>query len=152
RAGRAGPASQRPAVLCRRSLFAQRLFDRARRLFHRPRRRRSGSGGPAKGTIVAGRIALTVARRGPQWRCASPTAFPKADDAQGGKMSVSRIRHAAALIATFVALSGGSVSAETRTIKLIVPFPAGGGADVLTRTLSDRWAQTHGITNVIENR
>jgi len=51
-----------------------------------------------------------------------------------------------------VALSGAMAWAQTRTIRFIVPFPAGGGADVLTRTLSDRWAQNHGITNVIENR
>ena len=67
-------------------------------------------------------------------------------------MSGSRVCRAAALIALFVALSGSHSPAETRTIKFIVPFPAGGGADVLMRTLSDRWAQTYGITNVVENR
>jgi tripartite-type tricarboxylate transporter receptor subunit TctC len=76
----------------------------------------------------------------------------KVNDAQGEDVSGSRSHRIAALIALFVALSSNHGTAETRTIKFIVPFPAGGGADVLMRTLSDRWAQSHGITNVIENR
>lgn len=62
------------------------------------------------------------------------------------------VRRASALVVFFLALTGAQAPAQTRTIKFIVPFPAGGGADVLMRTLSDRWAQTHGIANVIENR
>ncbi len=31
-------------------------------------------------------------------------------------------------------------------------FPAGGGGDVLTRMVAEKWAQAHGIATVIENR
>jgi tripartite-type tricarboxylate transporter receptor subunit TctC len=52
----------------------------------------------------------------------------------------------------------GAVSASnafaqsSRQIKFIVPFPAGGGGDVLTRMVAEKWAQTHGVATVIENR
>ena len=57
---------------------------------------------------------------------------------------------AAALAAT---LSVATASAQTsRQIKFIVPFPAGGGGDVLTRMVAEKWAQLHGVATVIENR
>ena len=33
-----------------------------------------------------------------------------------------------------------------------MPFPAGGGGDVLTRMVAEKWAQMHGVATVIENR
>jgi tripartite-type tricarboxylate transporter receptor subunit TctC len=51
------------------------------------------------------------------------------------------------------ALSGSSASAQgQRQIKFIVPFPAGGGADLLIRVLSEQWSQAHGISTLIEDR
>jgi tripartite-type tricarboxylate transporter receptor subunit TctC len=51
------------------------------------------------------------------------------------------------------ALSVSSASAQgQRQIKFIVPFPAGGGADLLIRVLSERWSQAHGISTLIEDR
>ena len=51
------------------------------------------------------------------------------------------------------ALSVSSASAQSsRQIKFIVPFPAGGGGDVLTRMVAEKWAQAHGVATVIENR
>ena len=37
-------------------------------------------------------------------------------------------------------------------IRLVVPFPAGGGADILARTIMPRVAQELGTTIVIDNR
>lgn len=55
--------------------------------------------------------------------------------------------------AAAVALAVAHASAQSpRQIKFIVPFPAGGGGDVLTRMVADKWAQLHGIATVIENR
>jgi tripartite-type tricarboxylate transporter receptor subunit TctC len=46
-----------------------------------------------------------------------------------------------------------SASAQNqRQIKFIVPFPAGGGADLLIRVLAEKWGQTYGISAVIEDR
>lgn len=59
------------------------------------------------------------------------------------------------LIATAfaAALSFSTASAQApRQIRFIVPFPAGGGADLLTRVLSEQWSQAHGVATVIENR
>jgi tripartite-type tricarboxylate transporter receptor subunit TctC len=52
-----------------------------------------------------------------------------------------------------VALSFSTASAQApRQIRFVVPFPAGGGADLLTRVLSEQWSQAHGVLTVIENR
>jgi len=51
------------------------------------------------------------------------------------------------------AVSASSAFAQSsRQIKFIVPFPAGGGGDVLTRMVAEKWAQAHGVATVIENR
>jgi tripartite-type tricarboxylate transporter receptor subunit TctC len=56
---------------------------------------------------------------------------------------------AVALLAAF----GSSASAQTsRTIKIIVPTPPGGGSDIIARQLGDEIARTHRATIVIENR
>ena len=43
-------------------------------------------------------------------------------------------------------------SQNLRTVSFIVPFPAGGGLDLLARVLARQIAQTTGLTIVVENR
>jgi tripartite-type tricarboxylate transporter receptor subunit TctC len=43
-------------------------------------------------------------------------------------------------------------SQSSRTIKIVVPFPAGGSADILARLVGDQISKAHGATIVIENR
>jgi tripartite-type tricarboxylate transporter receptor subunit TctC len=43
-------------------------------------------------------------------------------------------------------------SQTTRTIKIVVPFAVGGGADILARLMADYIARTYGPMTVIENR
>ena len=43
-------------------------------------------------------------------------------------------------------------SQTTRTIKIVVPYPPGGPADVLARILSEKISRDHGVTIVTENR
>ena len=57
----------------------------------------------------------------------------------------------AAIFAAALSISTASAQAP-RQIRFIVPFPAGGGADLLTRVLSEQWSQAHGVSTVIENR
>jgi tripartite-type tricarboxylate transporter receptor subunit TctC len=57
---------------------------------------------------------------------------------------------AAIIFAGAVAATG--LAQSSRQIKFIVPFPAGGGGDVLTRLVAEKWAQAHGVGTVIENR
>jgi len=53
----------------------------------------------------------------------------------------------------FVTLSGhGAWSQTTRTIKIVVPSPPGGGPEMLVRVLADQISQAQGPTFVIENR
>ena len=55
--------------------------------------------------------------------------------------------------ALLLALSGhGAVSQMARTIKLVVPFPAGGSGDDLARLLADQIGRTRGVNFVIEDR
>jgi tripartite-type tricarboxylate transporter receptor subunit TctC len=52
-----------------------------------------------------------------------------------------------------LALSGhGAVSQMARTIRIVVPFPAGGSADDLARLLAEEIGRTRGVNLVIENR
>jgi tripartite-type tricarboxylate transporter receptor subunit TctC len=52
-----------------------------------------------------------------------------------------------------LALSGhGAVSQMARTIRIVVPFPAGGSADDLARLLAEEFGRTRGVNLVIENR
>ncbi|MGD0023805.1 MAG: tripartite tricarboxylate transporter substrate binding protein [Xanthobacteraceae bacterium] len=58
---------------------------------------------------------------------------------------------AAAVALCFLAISG-AWSQPARTIKIIVPYPPGGGADVLARVLANEIGNMHGPTMVVENR
>src|SRR5882724_11014935 len=63
------------------------------------------------------------------------------------------LRAAAAAVAC-LAISG-MASAQTfpaKPVHLLVPYPAGGAVDVLTRTLGDVVAKTWGQTVIVENR
>ncbi len=50
-------------------------------------------------------------------------------------------------------LSASTAFAQSpRQLRFIVPFPAGGGADLLTRVLAEQIGKAHGVSTVIENR
>jgi tripartite-type tricarboxylate transporter receptor subunit TctC len=54
---------------------------------------------------------------------------------------------------TLLVLSGhGAVSQMARTIRIVVPFPAGGSADNLARLLAEEIGRTRGVNLVTENR
>jgi tripartite-type tricarboxylate transporter receptor subunit TctC len=54
---------------------------------------------------------------------------------------------------TLLALSGhGALSQMARTIRIVVPFPAGGSADDLARLLAEEIGRTRGVNLVTENR
>src|SRR5690349_1070867 len=68
-----------------------------------------------------------------------------------------RFLHRAAAIAlavacVAVAAADHARSQTARTIKLVVPFPAGGGADILARLLADQIGGAQRVTAVVENR
>jgi tripartite-type tricarboxylate transporter receptor subunit TctC len=43
-------------------------------------------------------------------------------------------------------------SASAQTIRMVVPFPPGGGADTLARVVAEQMGRANGLTTVIENR
>ncbi len=49
-------------------------------------------------------------------------------------------------------LSFSSAAWSQRTIKIVVPFPPGGSADILARVVGEQVGKTNGVTVVIENR
>src|SRR5436190_2751148 len=60
---------------------------------------------------------------------------------------------AAVLVFILLTLSGQRAwDQATRTIRIMVPFPPGGSADILTRLLGDEINKRNGATVVIENR
>ena len=60
---------------------------------------------------------------------------------------------AAALLASPIALVGAPAwSQSSQPIRLIVPYPPGGGIDVLARILADEIGRTQGQSIVVENR
>ena len=58
------------------------------------------------------------------------------------------------LLAAVVCLGVAAVASAqpARTLKIVVPFPPGGSADILMRTLADRITKATGTVTVIENR
>ena len=70
-------------------------------------------------------------------------------------MSLSRreFSNLAAAAAFGSAMTGwNAFSQEARTIKIIVPFPPGGGIDVLARLMAEQIGRTQSVTVVVENR
>jgi len=61
---------------------------------------------------------------------------------------------AAALPVVFALLfsGNGAWSQATRTIKIIVPLPPGGGSDILARVLAEQIGRAQGPSLVVENR
>jgi tripartite-type tricarboxylate transporter receptor subunit TctC len=59
---------------------------------------------------------------------------------------------AAALGLTILTLSDAAWSQAARTVKIVVPFPPGGTADILARLLGEQVGKTQGLSVVIENR
>jgi tripartite-type tricarboxylate transporter receptor subunit TctC len=49
-------------------------------------------------------------------------------------------------------LSGHSAQSQTRTIKIVNPYPPGGTADIVARVLGEQIGRTQAVTMVVENR
>jgi len=49
-------------------------------------------------------------------------------------------------------LAGHQAGSQSRTIRIVVPFPAGGSADILARILGEHIAKNQGPSVVVENR
>jgi tripartite-type tricarboxylate transporter receptor subunit TctC len=61
-------------------------------------------------------------------------------------------RYLIAVAAALVLCGPGAQAQTARTIKVVVPFPAGGSADDLARLLADQIARAQGASFVIEHR
>ena len=61
-------------------------------------------------------------------------------------------RFAALLVGLFAAATAFAQAYPSHPIKLIIPFPPGGGADTLARPLAERMRQRLGQPFVLENR
>ncbi len=57
-----------------------------------------------------------------------------------------------ALLAAFTATSASAQQFPARSMRIIVPFVAGGSADVLSRVLAQRLSQQYGQQVIVENR
>src|SRR5215510_10884257 len=59
---------------------------------------------------------------------------------------------ASALALGLLSVGHGAWSQSARTIKIVVPFPPGGSADILARLIGEQVGRAQGITVLIENR
>jgi len=49
-------------------------------------------------------------------------------------------------------LWGSGAWAQTPTIRIVSPFPTGGGSGTMLRLLADHIGRTHGVTVIVEHR
>lgn len=56
------------------------------------------------------------------------------------------------IAAACLAASGGAALAQSRTVKILVGFPAGGGTDAIARTLAEKLKDELGATVIVENK
>jgi tripartite-type tricarboxylate transporter receptor subunit TctC len=59
---------------------------------------------------------------------------------------------AALLAAGLIALGSAAAVAQSRTVKIVVPYPPGSGPDILSRLMAEQIGRTQGTTVVVENR
>ncbi len=59
---------------------------------------------------------------------------------------------AGVLAVAVVALCGHAAMGQSGPLKIVVPFPPGGSADILARLVADQLGRAQGVSTVIENR
>jgi tripartite-type tricarboxylate transporter receptor subunit TctC len=64
----------------------------------------------------------------------------------------SKLRTTLALVAVVLAGLAGPVQAQNSTIRLLIGFPAGGGTDVIARTLAEKLKDQLGVNVIVDNR
>ena len=66
---------------------------------------------------------------------------------------ISRRHTLKSLLASLtLAMAGGLVHADPKTIKILVGFPPGGGTDAVARILADKLKDAMGVTVVVDNK
>jgi tripartite-type tricarboxylate transporter receptor subunit TctC len=68
------------------------------------------------------------------------------------RRSIVGLAQCAAACAVLIALANQPALSQTRTVKFVVPFPPGGGADLLMRVLAEQIGKAQNVSTVIENR
>jgi tripartite-type tricarboxylate transporter receptor subunit TctC len=67
-------------------------------------------------------------------------------------MRMLRIAGAASIAALALAMPPHQAQAQSKTIKIIVPYTPGSGPDITSRLMSEQISKAHGVNMVVENR
>src|SRR5579871_5141725 len=67
-------------------------------------------------------------------------------------MKLIKTLRLAAAVLTLALGTSAALAQAPRTIKIVVPFPAGGSADTLARIFADQIGKAGGSSMVVENR
>jgi tripartite-type tricarboxylate transporter receptor subunit TctC len=83
---------------------------------------------------------------------ASPRAEKVIQAARARRLLASPIKVISLAVSLLFLFSDSTSAQAPRTIKIIVPSSAGGGADILARLLADQISRQQGVAVVVENR
>lgn len=78
--------------------------------------------------------------------------MPHRDDDRPGRRTILKAALATAAAAPFAARSARAQGFPSRPVRIIVPFPAGGGTDIAARLIAERLAVVWGRPVVVDNR
>ncbi len=111
---------------------------------------------PVSAVLLASCVNLVLAQTSPARSIRVIVPYPPggldASSEQGSRLRDENVRESAAAAVLIAQASVPASSYPNRTIRLIVPYPPGGGTDLAARLISQKLTENLGRTVIVENR